>query len=256
MKKAVIQGVCGFSLAILATTFTLSVPAFADRHGNYENRQERMERERREERQRAERQRAERQREERRRAEERGRKERERREVRREVSRELNRIDHRGRFGSGNLVIVGNRHVFRYSAPIVWNRPFRARWTLVSPTYFDYEITRLMRAGRVVELGSTRLSRFGTDFDLIHVSPYVECGIKQVRIRVQGQNAQIDHIVLTFANGQTEEIDTAEYYFAGGMSAWKDLPGYSRCINDISVIGRTTTGGAYDQALVEVYGLR
>lgn len=112
-------------------------------------------------------------------------------------------------------------------------------------------------------LGATYLE-FRGDSDEIHLG---RCGrnpreespdrVSALRFRVTRNNAEIDHIVVQFGNGQTQEIEVRNFFQEGSWSVRKDLAGERRCVDRIYVHGRTvdTRGGGFGEARFEVYGL-
>lgn len=112
-------------------------------------------------------------------------------------------------------------------------------------------------------LGATYLE-FQGDSDVIRLG---RCGrnpgdsgldrASAVRFRVTGNNAEIDHVLVQFGNGHSEEIEVRSYFEQGSWSARKDLIGERRCIQNVYVYGRTvdTRGGGSGEARFEVYAL-
>jgi hypothetical protein len=102
------------------------------------------------------------------------------------------------------------------------------------------------------ELGATFLSQMN-DYDII---PVRDCGIRAIQLVVQRADAYIDSIVVNFSNGSSMELDRNEYYEDSTVSPWIDLPGFSQCVNEVVVVGSTTSSHFGGQAEVQVYGLR
>jgi len=75
--------------------------------------------------------------------------------------------------------------------------------------------------------------------------------------RVTRNNAEIDHIVVQFGNGQSQEIQVRNFFEENSWSVRKDLDGGRRCVDKIYVYGRTvdTRGGGMGESRFEVYGL-
>jgi hypothetical protein len=110
--------------------------------------------------------------------------------------------------------------------------------------------------GQTVLLGETRLSVF-TDSDQIEVR---SCGgigdlrIKAMSVQVLDQDADVDSVVVTFGDGQRQELAIRQRFAQGTSSRWVDLAGGGRCIKSIKVVGDShTLFGRH--ALVRVYGL-
>lgn len=112
-------------------------------------------------------------------------------------------------------------------------------------------------------LGATYLE-FRGDSDVIQLG---SCGrnpredspdrVSALRFRVTRNDAEIDHILVQFGNGQTQEIEVRNFFEEGTWSVRKDLAGDRRCIDRIYVYGRTVDhrGRGFGEARFEVYGL-
>jgi len=56
------------------------------------------------------------------------------------------------------------------------------------------------------------------------------CGVRQVRILVQGDNVNINDLDVLFGNNATQDIRVRTSFSPGQASRWIDLPGDERCI--------------------------
>jgi hypothetical protein len=169
--------------------------------------------------------------------------------------RDYGRRDDRGRdYGHGRRggFFRGDRggHRYRPHAPVVV-RPWHNRYHRRPDFRFDVILSDLFRTNQAFEIGSTYLSNAG-DFDVI---PVRECGLRAVQIYTKRADAYIDYIVVNTADGNSIELDRNEYYDAESFSNWVDLPGFTSCVTDVVVVGRTVSS-AFSQAEVEVIGRR
>lgn len=79
------------------------------------------------------------------------------------------------------------------------------------------------------------------------------CGIREVKIRVVGDDAQIDYLGVKI-QGQPgfQRVDVRENFREGSESMWKDLQGHERCVTGFFVRGRSS--GAPRNARVILFG--
>jgi len=99
-------------------------------------------------------------------------------------------------------------------------------------------------------LGSTMLTRQENDVDALR---FASCrnGISQLKLQIRRANAEVDSIVVHFANGESTRLDVRQRLKKGGESRWLDLPRGARCISKIRLVGDSE--GARKQAKVEIY---
>ena len=63
--------------------------------------------------------------------------------------------------------------------------------------------------------------------------------VSSLRLRVLNTGATIDHVKVTFGNGDVVELQVAEHFDAYTRSRWINLPGQERCIRKIFVRGHS-----------------
>ncbi len=100
-------------------------------------------------------------------------------------------------------------------------------------------------------LGSTKLTRQENDVDVLRFSS-CRGKIAQVKLQVRAANAEIEAIVVHFANGELTRLDLRQRFKKGAASRWVDLPGKDRCISMIKIVGDSEA--SLKQARVEIFG--
>jgi|GEM_PF-3397536 len=81
--------------------------------------------------------------------------------------------------------------------------------------------------------------------------------VRTLQFRVTENDAQIDHILVVFGNGQAQEIDVRRFFEEGTYSAVKDLEGERRCIQEILISGHTVQSrrNGFQEARFEIFAL-
>lgn len=112
------------------------------------------------------------------------------------------------------------------------------------------------QAARVVKLGQTVLN-YRADLDFVNVpSPCFGPGQKRVErvlLKVKHNAADIDYMVVRYANGGIDRLPIREHFSQGSTSRWIDLRAGERCVSGLALVGDTETFGP--KALVEIWGL-
>jgi Protein of unknown function (DUF2541) len=99
-------------------------------------------------------------------------------------------------------------------------------------------------------LGATLLTRQENDVDVLR---FASCrnGIAQLKLHIRRADAEIEAIVVHFANGEISRLSLRQRFKKGAESRWVDLPGGDRCISKIKLVGDSE--GSRRQAKVEIY---
>lgn len=97
--------------------------------------------------------------------------------------------------------------------------------------------------GNVRLLGVTRLSPVENDVDVIPV----QCRPRVAAIKLRARNApaEIEHVALTYANGQRQHLPVRDFLARGEETPWIDLRGGRRCVVEIALVGDTERRGRY-----------
>lgn len=148
----------------------------------------------------------------------------------------------------------GNRWHYDHGITI---RNYGRRYDFDRSLTFDFYLRQQRLRHNIQLLGATSLTQYTTDFDKIYTGG---CGFQALQIRVVGNDANIDHLMVELDNGELDYIDVNAYFQNGAWSYWLDLNGFRRCVRSVVVVGQTV-GYQYDygygysyQAQVEIYG--
>ena len=100
-------------------------------------------------------------------------------------------------------------------------------------------------------IGTTLLTRQENDVDVLR---FASCrsGVAQLKLQVRRADAEIEAIVVHFANGESTRLNVRQRFNQGGESRWVDLPGGNRCISKIKLVGDSE--GSKKQAKVAIFG--
>lgn len=103
--------------------------------------------------------------------------------------------------------------------------------------YDAYDSYRRNYLGSQV-LGTTRLS-YGRDLDIVPVDSCMSgMAVDSVKVKVERNDAYIDFISITLANGRELRLPVRNNFMAGESSRWFRLNGL-RCIESFTVMGST-----------------
>jgi hypothetical protein len=163
-------------------------------------------------------------------------------------------FSYRGQFGNGQVQTTDHgREVFRFEKAVAIRAPLTVGVADHENQARIVKLQHRLQRRSAELLGSTRLSTRG-DFDVIRVR---ECGIREVQLKVDGEDAIIDHLIVSFSDHQSQTLDYAKYFGTGVIGAERDLNGNRRCVKNIVVVGMTVDRQRPpNQATVQVYGIR
>lgn len=110
-----------------------------------------------------------------------------------------------------------------------------------------------------VELGSVRLAD-AKDADVVLLGPCASTSntpVTKLGVRVTKHEAEINRLVVTYYDGQKQELNVRSRFKPGTESRWIDLNGEARCIKKIRIVGDTNSLGwrPGKQARVTFYGV-
>ncbi|MBI5440350.1 MAG: DUF2541 family protein [Deltaproteobacteria bacterium] len=104
-------------------------------------------------------------------------------------------------------------------------------------------------------LASTPLN-YRDDMDVLRLPP---CGtlanppVRSVQVRVRGNAAEIDYVLLGLENGESQRLDVRSYFEPNTASRVLDLAGQVRCVQTVRIVGQTARRDG-PQAVVELLG--
>ena len=124
-----------------------------------------------------------------------------------------------------------------------------AAMTLVTSLAFSQEIPR-----GAVRLGE-RAVDFHADHDMIPVGAY-DGWFRSIVLAVEKNNIELFNVVITYADGQREKVDTRLIFDEHSRSRIIRLEGGKRRIRDIAFTYRTVGSWLEGRARVVVYGIR
>jgi hypothetical protein len=144
--------------------------------------------------------------------------------------------------------IAMNTHSKTFAAALAVALAAGASW----PAQADHRVSRL---------GTARLAAHERDVDLVAVP--CRPRVAAIKLRSANRAAEIEHVLVTYGNGERDRLPVRRYLDRGQETRWIDLGGRRRCVTEIAVVGDSEgrQAGFHDRgdrrrrpARVEIYG--
>lgn len=104
------------------------------------------------------------------------------------------------------------------------------------------------------ELGETKLSMFSNDKDVIRVN---SCNprVNFIQLRAKNADANLNKVVVTFGNGDKQELDVRSTLKKDQVTRWIELDGRGgRCVSQIKIVGDSSFNFEFSPARIIVLG--
>lgn len=114
-----------------------------------------------------------------------------------------------------------------------------------------------VKAAEVDYLGQTSMGLYFVDNDSLHIGNCPSAmnePIQRIKLKITTADVRIESLSVRFGNGQREVYQVRQSFRPGSESGWIDLQGGSRCVEEISITGRTLN--FFREGKVLFYGLR
>ncbi|HEY9823929.1 MAG TPA: DUF2541 family protein [Stenomitos sp.] len=104
------------------------------------------------------------------------------------------------------------------------------------------------------QLGSTKLSLFANDTDVVRVNS-CQPRITSLQLQAKNADANLKSVVVTFGNGEKQTLDVRSTLKKDQYTRWIPLDGRGgRCVTQIRVLGDTAFNFQFSPARVVFYG--